>query len=147
MWTSKYFHWEEVVDSQIAARRGIDNEPPESIVPNILSCAAQADVLRGALGNPMLVSSWYRCPELNEVVGSKPTSGHIQGWCLDFTCPAFGTISEVFEFIRASGIMFDQLILECNRWVHISFDPRYRGECLVYNGKGYRLVEVKTWTR
>jgi putative chitinase len=51
----------------------------------------------------------------------------------DFVCPAFGnpfTIATALDGAAKAGkLKFDQLINE-HDWVHISFDPRMRGQCL-----------------
>jgi hypothetical protein len=69
------------------------------------------------------VDSWYRCLELNRLLGSKDTSQHVEGKAVDFTCPDFGTPLEICrQLIKFKDLIrFDQLILE-HTWVHISFN-------------------------
>jgi len=57
---------------------------------------------------------------------------------VDFTCPQFGTPAEVMSAIVQSKIQYDQVILEFNRWVHISFSPRNRRVALVIDKTGTR---------
>lgn len=137
---SKYFSLEELTFSQEAARRGIDNTPTMEIANQLDMTANQMDKVRDLLGHPVLVSSGYRCPELNAAVRGSPTSSHMRGEAVDFTCPKFGTVREVFDAVRRSHIHFDQLIVEYGRWVHIGFGPQMRGQVLAYNGSGYREV-------
>lgn len=140
IWTSKYFTYKEATLSQVAVRKGIDNTPAREVENNMIFTAFKLDQVREFLGSAVRVSSWYRSPLLNTAVGGAMTSGHLQGYCVDFTCPAYGEPAEIFQALKESGIVYDQLILEFNSWVHISFDPRMRRENLVYNGKYYRKV-------
>ena len=43
---------------------------------------------------PVVISSGYRCPELNAAVGGSKTSQHMKAQAIDFTCPGFGDPSE-----------------------------------------------------
>jgi hypothetical protein len=118
---SKYFSWTEVTASDTAARLGIDNtllSPRTKEAASIT--AAHMDIVREFLGHPIHVNSWYRCLELNSVIGSKATSQHPKGEAVDFICPAFGTPAQICAAILASNLDFDQLIME-HTWVHISF--------------------------
>lgn len=142
---SKYFTFEELTASQFAARHGIDNMPKSpQIMANLNTLANKLDIVRDLLGKPMLVSSGYRCKELNTALNGSGTSTHMTGLAADFTCPGFGTVDEVFLAIKSSGIKYDQLILEFpfsrTPWVHIGFGSAMRQEKLTYNGKSYQVV-------
>lgn len=127
---SKNFALEEMTASEIAARRGIDNTPPPDVVEKLRRTATLLEEVRMLLGKPILITSGYRCPALNQAVGSKPTSAHLKGYAVDFFCPGFGTPLLVAKRILDSGIIkFDQLIHE-HTWVHISFDPQMRQQPL-----------------
>ncbi len=137
---SKYFTLDEMTASQTAARKRIDNKPGPEILENLKDTCVQADRVRELMGFPMLISSGYRSLKLNIAVGGSKTSSHLQGYAMDFRCRGFGTVREVFDFLkkamRENGILFDQLIYEGN-WVHLGFGPEMRGEILIYNGKSY----------
>ena len=103
----------------------IRNVPSAEVVVVLRATAAKMELVRSCLDNqPIRINSWYRCPELNSLVGSKPTSDHIRGAAVDFVCPNFGSTLEVCRRIIANQDLlgFKQLILE-HGWVHISFDP------------------------
>jgi hypothetical protein len=117
---SKYFTHEEMKSSVKAAQHGIDNSIPAFILPTCEVTATQMDMVREFLGHPVIVDSWYRCPALNTLVGSKPTSQHTVGEAVDFVCPQFGSAFLIAKALVDSGIFYDQLILE-HQWVHISF--------------------------
>lgn len=145
-----HFTLEELTHSDMAVRLGIDNTPPAIIVPNLTVLAEGMELVRNVLQHPIHPNSGYRCEEFERVLcakdfkawcarhGKDPLTawpeyfarkGHPNGYCLDFTCPQFGTPLEIVRVVKASGIKFDQLIEE-GTWVHASFDPRLRGEVL-----------------
>ena len=117
---SKHFSVLEVTSSEIAATHKIDNTVPRELWQTIAHTAAKMDEVREILEQPIRVDSWYRCPKLNELVGSKPTSQHLLGEAVDFVCPNFGNPLEICKRLWTKGIQFDQLILE-HTWVHVSF--------------------------
>lgn len=137
---STYFSLDEFVFSQVAARLGIDNSPTQEILAHLVGTAARLDGVRELLGSPVLISSGYRCLELNEALRGSPTSSHMQGWAADFICPGYGSVRQVFDAIRKSDLQFDQLIVEFGRWVHIGYGDAMRRQVLAYNGNGYREV-------
>ena len=126
---SDHFTLAEATLSQTATRIGIDNTPDEGTIHNMRLASAGMEQVRYFLGHSINVNSWFRCLRLNRAIGSKDSSAHVQGWAIDFTCPAFGTPLEICKEIIASGIEFDQLIYE-GTWVHISFHPAMRGQVL-----------------
>lgn len=142
---SKFFSLEELIHSDVADRKGIDNTPTIQILENLKHTAKSADVIRAFLGKPVIVSSGYRSPQLNAAIGGSKTSSHMQGYAIDMRCPDFGTPRQVFAALRDAGIRFDQLILEMPNspsggWVHVGFAPEYRGERLVFDGSNYRVA-------
>ena len=123
---SKHFSLEELTFSETALRRGIDNIPSTDILMRLTNTAAAMEEVRYELAHPIYVSSGYRCLKLNRAIGSKDTSAHILGYAVDFTCPGFGNPKDVWEHIGSLNLKYDQLILEFGRWIHISFDLRFR---------------------
>ena len=76
--------------------------------------------LRDKIKRPMIITSGFRCPKVNFLAGGKANSQHSKGQAVDFYIPDI-TIQNTIAFIQNSGIEYDQLINEFNRWVHISF--------------------------
>lgn len=126
---SPHFSLEEMCFSQTATRHRIDNTPPPEIIERLRHTASQLEVVRGLIGQPIIVSSGYRSPELNKAVGGSSNSAHCKGFAVDFTCPAYGTPLKICKAIDAAKIQFDQLIQE-GTWVHISFSIPMRQEVL-----------------
>jgi len=139
-----HFTLEEFTFSQTAARKGIDNTPHEGILDNLCILANGMEDVRNLLNAPIHVSSGYRCPELNDLLGSKRTSQHTQGLACDFTSNAYGSPQIIFADIIASDIRYDQLILEFDRWIHISFvedGGTPRKQALIINGEGAMIYQ------
>jgi zinc D-Ala-D-Ala carboxypeptidase len=139
MMLSPNFSLTEFTDSQTAARLGIDNDPPVELVPVLKATARCMEDVRDLLGGkPVLVSSAYRSPELNEAIKGSKNSQHMTGEAVDFICPKFGTPEEIVQKIKDSPLLFDQCILEFYRWVHISFSARNRRQTLIIDRNGTR---------
>lgn len=137
---SPNFSLAELTKSQTALRRGIDNTPPDKAVVQLaLLCREILEPVRNHFA-PFSPSSGYRSHELNEAVGSKPTSQHVLGQAVDFEIPRFENI-KIAHWIQ-QNLKFDQLILEfydgtpSGGWVHCSYVPAGRGEVLTISKSG-----------
>jgi len=140
MQLSPHFTLEAMTASAVARRRGIDNTPSPAIIDQLTNTALHMEMVRSLLGDrPILVSSGYRCAELNRVIGGASNSAHLYGTAVDFTCPSFGAPIDVARFLSKQALQFDQLIYEFTDWCHISFDIRARHQCLtIFNAvQGY----------
>ena len=123
---SEHFTLEEATHSDTAIKLGISNQPSAVQLENLKHSAQGMEKVRALLGHPIGVSSWLRLPAVNVAVGGSEKSAHMDGFAIDFTCPAVGVPLEVAKKIAASDIKYDQMIHEYGRWVHISFDPALR---------------------
>lgn len=140
---SRHFSLAELTASSTAAALGIDNSPTPEALPNLYRLMELLEQVRYILGgNPMTISSGYRCDELNRAVGGSSTSSHKSGLAADFVCPKFGSPNDIVRRLMRSDLAFDQLIEEHaggKSWVHIGIsEGAYRREVLVYDGKRYR---------
>ena len=133
------FSLARLIYSETAQRERIDNTPAPDIVDNLRLLALGLEQVQALTGFPLEISSGYRSRELNQRVGGTDTSQHSQGLAADFTCAEFGPPADIIKAIRASGIAFDQCILEYEKWVHISFSKTPRGRVLtIYDpAEGY----------
>lgn len=133
------FTLEELIRSDYATRKSIDNTPPADLFANLQMLAAGLERVRGVLAVPIRVTSGYRSPKLNSAVNGSRSSMHMAGLAADFIAPAFGTPAEIVTKLMASRqfINYDQCILEFNDWVHIGFADIPRLETLKYDGKTY----------
>lgn len=120
---SEHFTLDEFTLSQEAARKGINNTPPRDVLTNLTELAGVLEDVRELLGRPILISSGYRCDELNLAVGGAASSKHVFGLAADFTSPKYGSPLAVCKAIADSDIPFDQVIHEFGRWVHLGITP------------------------
>jgi uncharacterized protein YcbK (DUF882 family) len=137
-----HFTLEELTASETAERNGWDNTPNEQELANLGRLAAFLEQVKEVLaGKPIMISSGLRTKKVNDAVGSKDTSQHRIGCAADFKVPGM-TPDEVVKAIIASGIGYDQVIREFDRWTHISipnsinFSPR--GQALIIDKAGTR---------
>lgn len=121
----KYFTIPELMRSDLAVRKGIDNTPPEEAFKDLHRLADYLDLVREAYGSPIRVSSGYRSYRLNKAVGGKPNSQHLKGQAADLVTDNLDKLGSVIR--RVGG--FDQLIYEHvsgARWIHVSIAPEGR---------------------
>ena len=110
----------EMLRSSTAEKLNIKNVPNDPIViENLEHTIEQLDELRRLYGHPIIITSGYRCPELNKAVGGKPNSQHVKGQAADLKYDP-----ELLQFI-INNYHYDQLIEETSKrskWIHISFN-------------------------
>ena len=126
---SDNFSLHEFTRSQTATRHGIDNTPSKEIIGNLQSlCLGVLQPVRQYFQKPMIISSGYRCVELNIKIGGSVTSQHVQGQAADIEVLEVSNL-ELSDWIN-KNLSFDQLILEFHNpdedphsgWVHVSFN-------------------------
>lgn len=123
MQLSKYFTRQEFERSQTAERRNINNKMgPQELANAKALCKNVLDKIRQFYNSPCFITSGYRSPIINALVGGATLSQHRRGEAVDFIIA--GVMPEqVFEDIttgKISGLKWDQVILE-GSWVHISY--------------------------
>jgi zinc D-Ala-D-Ala carboxypeptidase len=119
---TEHFSLDEFTRSTTANRLKIDNRVPDNLMSNVQLTAVKLELVRKALGKPIIITSGYRCSALNARVGGAATSAHTQGLAVDFKS-SFGTPREICQRLINAGVQFDKLIQEHNQWVHIGFSP------------------------
>ena len=116
---SEHFSLEELIYSDIAIRQNIHNDPDGDVVINLTRLAKFLEKVRLFLNKPIHINSGYRSPEVNALIGSKPTSQHCIGCAADIKVGGM-TPDQVIKAIVHSDIPYDQIIREFDSWVHIS---------------------------
>lgn len=141
---SEHFTWDEMTFSDTAVRNGIDNTPPEDLLPNIHRMAAFMEQVRYVMGGRSIhVTSWYRSPEVNALIGGSKTSMHMKGLACDLVVPTFGSPLKVAQELANSNLDYDQIISEFGRWVHIGLAEGHRKQLLTaYRGPDGKTVYV-----
>ena len=115
------FKISELTYSETANIYKINNMPDIKSLDNMLELICYClQPIRDKLQKPMTITSGYRCSKVNNLVGGANNSQHAKGQAVDFIVKDM-TPTQVVDFIKKSGIEFDQLINEYNKWTHISF--------------------------
>jgi hypothetical protein len=123
--------------------REFDNTPNDAELENLKRLADMLEQVKVVLGGkPIMINSAFRSKKVNDAVGSKDTSQHRIGCAADLRVPGM-TPDEVVRKVIASGIGFDQIIREFDRWTHISVpnsvDTAPRKQALIIDKQGTRL--------
>lgn len=137
---SPHFTLEELT---ITEHREFDNTPDEAELANLKRLAEFLEKVKEVLGGkPIMINSAFRCKQVNDAVGSKDTSQHRIGCAADLRVPGM-TPDEVVKAIIASGIGYDQVIREFDRWTHISIPNKLfdspRKQALIIDKQGTRV--------
>ncbi len=121
---SPHFTLEEMSQSQTAARLGIDNTPPPSVIDSLTLSCQNMELIRGSLKlqvptSLILVSSGYRCPALNTAIHGSSSSQHMFGEAIDFTVKGW-ELFDAWKYIVEGPNWYDQIIYE-QTWIHVSY--------------------------
>jgi zinc D-Ala-D-Ala carboxypeptidase len=149
---SEHFTYEELTHTD---HREFDNTPTEhekciidgkevlvNAVANLPRLAAFLEELKTVLGGkPIMINSAFRSEAVNTAVGSKNTSDHRRGCAADIRVPGM-TPDEVTKAIINSGLTYQQVIREFDRWTHVAI-PTNAGDV----PKMSKLIIDKAGTR
>lgn len=121
---ANYFTIQELCKSSTAIKNKIDNTPNATVRAHLNELIKFLNPLREAWGSAIMVSSGYRCKEVNTLVGGVPSSVHMIGYAADIY-PKNGKMLEFKKFIKnyLKDKKFDQCIIEKNarnsEWIHL----------------------------
>jgi putative chitinase len=137
---STHFTLEELTHTD---HRELENIPNESEIKNLYRLAEFLETVKTVLGGkPIMVNSAFRSEAVNTAVGSKNTSQHRVGCAADIRVPEM-IPDAVVKAIIASGIGYDQVIREFDRWTHISVPntavAQSRRQALIIDKLGTRV--------
>jgi uncharacterized protein YcbK (DUF882 family) len=137
---TEHFTLEELTHTD---HRELENTPNEQELANLKRLAEFLERVKTVLGGkPIMVNSAFRSKAVNDAVGSKDTSQHRVGCAADLRVPSM-TPDEVVKAIIASGIGYDQVIREFDRWTHISIPNKLfdspRKQALIIDKQGTRV--------
>jgi len=137
--------------SQTAIKNGIPNIPKDpQVVANLtLLCEKVLEPLREGMKCPIRISSGYRSPELNKLIGGAKASQHNIGEAVDIDLDEKN--AELFSYI-VNNLDFDQIIWEFGDdknpdWVHVSYkaagNRKQLLKALKLNGKtSYQVMDA-----
>lgn len=120
---SEHFSLSEFEHSVTAIRCNIDNSVPSELIPLLRNlCERVLEPLRQHVGEPVIISSGYRCAELNRRVGGTKGSQHLTGEAADICVNNTPKLRQWYLWM-ADNLPYDQLILEKKGkkcWIHVS---------------------------
>ena len=121
---------DELCKSQVAERKGINNNPTPQQIENIKALAVNVlQPIRSHFEKPLIISSGFRCAQLCVEIGSSVNSQHVAddgAAAADFEIPGVDNL-DLAIWIK-SNLDIDQGILEFYRegeptsgWIHCSY--------------------------
>ena len=118
----KYFSFKEMIKSNTAKSKGLDNTPTWDEIDNLKKLIETIlDPLREWYGKPIIVNSAYRCKALNKAVGGVPSSYHARGMAADITAGNKTENKKLFNYIK-DNLPFTELGWEGNgTWIHVAW--------------------------
>jgi hypothetical protein len=104
--------------SKTAEKNNISNVPPQSALTGLMKLADKLEFVRQTLIDkghdiPMVLTSVFRCHQLNRLVKGSPNSAHLQGCAADLLFKG-KTPAETCDLILQTGVVFDQMLIEEN---------------------------------
>lgn len=100
----------------------LDNVPDWDAVDNLRYLTTNLlNPIRELHNRVLTVNSGYRSQAVNKAIGGAETSQHRVGSACDFTAGSIEDNKILFELIKKSGFVWDQLIFERGGvWIHVS---------------------------
>ena len=131
---SHHFTVGEFFRSGTAIRLGIDNNPDAhpgegistaEVVENLRAlCTEVLEPLRRRVGR-VIVTSGYRCQELNKAVGGVWNSQHLKGEAADIFVPDTATAMRYGHILERHSAVQQRLLeptgIQQKRWIHVGF--------------------------
>lgn len=124
------FTMEELTASATAKRLKIDNTPTVEVRDSLERLTKTIlQPIRDKWGKPIIVTSGYRCSNLNKAVGGAKSSQHMYGEAADFKAANIAENGELYQLIKnmvdSGKIVIGQCIWEYGnsknpQWIHIS---------------------------
>ena len=136
------FSLEEFERSDTAKRLGIDNHVPQFAIARLRTlCEKVLQPVRDHFGVPIIITSGYRCPDLNDAVKGATSSQHMKGEAADFyiNAPPL-TLRDIYLWM-VDNLSFDQLIWEVRdggrrKWIHVSYKNEKANRQQVFTCRG-----------
>lgn len=118
---SRHFTFDELIRSQAAVENGLDNRPSKTEQAALERLAVNLlEPLREYLGAPIVITSGFRCPAVNRLVGGVATSQHTKGEAAD--CYTSLGARYLLDVLLDSELSFDQAILYREKnFLHVSY--------------------------
>ena len=136
MMLSEHFSLKELTKTKYK----LDNTPTVEATANLKNiCQNWLEDLRYSYGalygegkeTPIIITSGYRSPKVNEAAGGVATSNHLTGCAVDLRCAgveqALRYMNILLDISDGTNRVFDELILERHGfvyWIHFAVRPK-----------------------
>tara|TARA_R100001443_G_scaffold56624_1_gene67580 strand:- start:42112 stop:42588 length:477 start_codon:yes stop_codon:yes gene_type:complete len=145
---SRNFTLQELIKSDTAIRKGIDNNPNADQIEKLKAlCENILQPVRDHFGR-VKVTSCYRSPELCTAIGSSVNSQHARAEAADFEVMGVDN-AELADWIHRE-LQYDQLIVEYytpgepnSGWIHCSYIPEGRRASFLHAFKSEGKTKYK----
>ena len=115
---SNHFTLEEFINS----KKYPDNKPTLQVVANLTyGCLMLLEPAREAIGCPIIITSGFRNPRVNTLVGGVKNSQHLLGQAADIRPKDPAQFHRLVAFLKTHALT-DQLLTGPG-WLHISWSP------------------------
>lgn len=122
---SEFFSLAELIKSSTATKHHIDNTPPADVIKNLqYGVDMVLDPLRRIYGKPIIITSGYRCPKLNTLVGGISNSWHTQGNAADIHVASLTEATKLFSNLQKIPSV-DTVLFEhstSGQWLHVQWN-------------------------
>lgn len=133
----KYFNLNELIGSQTALNKKIENIPTWEELDNLYNLTINyLDPIREAYGKALQISSGFRSEKLNNELNGSTTSSHREGKAVDIqpNDPTKDNVYKLWEFIcnflQKNNMKWDQCYIENSKgkvwWVHLGVGDKMR---------------------
>lgn len=125
---SEHFTLEEMMRSQTATINKITNKPSQAEMDWLkYLCMNVLEPLRLHMKRPITITSGYRCPRLNALVGGVNASQHMYGQAADIRILNKQDGDKIFEYLKTNRFVHKALYERSkstgSRWIHVSVSP------------------------
>ncbi len=122
---SEFFTLAELIKSSTADKHHIDNTPPSEVLKNLqYGVDMVLDPLRRLYGKPINITSGFRCPKLNVLVGGVSNSWHQNGNAADIHVANLTEATALFKLLKELPSV-DTALFEHSKsgqWLHVQWN-------------------------
>ena len=130
-----HFRYAEFIKSTTAEQRHIDNTMPKKYNSNLRClCEQVLESIRQEYGKPIVITSGYRCQQLNDAIKGAKTSQHMYGSAADIKAKDGDNLklwNVIMQMVKQGKLKCRQIIWEYGdkqpNWIHVSINDKYHG--------------------